>query len=227
MWSAHRKKVARLAIILQPSSIQHNYQGQCQGKQLLSPPSPHWSHILSQWIRTPLKPKFHVGLAVNIQLCHPASMISTCRPTQSMGRLLWPWSERMNNTAPNHRSHPFRVQFRRRQWLWVPLKAGRQHTQQPTMPRSILTMSPKESIGIFLQATPLTPKRQERYLSLPALPPHGRLHDDKKKAEHGDVFPKEGECRSTPARHAASPYQPKRHPNAQKKLKHYILLIKL
>ena len=30
-------------------------------------------------------------------------------------------------------------------------------------------------------------------------------------------------CRSTPARHAASPYQPKRHPNAQGKLKHYIL----
>ena len=36
-----------------------------------------------------------------------------------------------------------------------------------------------------------------------------------------------GICRSTPARHAASPYQLKRHPNAQERLKHYKLLIKL
>ena len=28
-------------------------------------------------------------------------------------------------------------------------------------------------------------------------------------------FPQKGECRGTPARHAASPYQPKRHSNAQ------------
>ena len=34
-------------------------------------------------------------------------------------------------------------------------------------------------------------------------------------------------CHSTPARHSAKPYQPKRHPNAQEKLKQYILLIKL
>ena len=50
--------------------------------------------------------------------------------------------------------------------------------KQRAMPHFILTMSPDESIGIFLQATPLTPMTQEMYLSLRALPPHRRLHED-------------------------------------------------
>ena len=35
----------------------------------------------------------------------------------------------------------------------------------------------------------------------------------------GCLFLKKGECRSTPARHAANPSHKQRHPNAQKKLK--------
>ena len=35
------------------------------------------------------------------------------------------------------------------------------------------------------------------------------------------------DCRSTPARHAASPFQQERHPNAQGKLKPLKLLIRL
>ena len=35
------------------------------------------------------------------------------------------------------------------------------------------------------------------------------------------------DCRSTPARHAASPYQPKRHPNAQGETQTIILLSRL
>ena len=31
------------------------------------------------------------------------------------------------------------------------------------------------------------------------------------------------DCRSTPARHAANPYRQERHPNAKKKLKHFII----
>ena len=34
-------------------------------------------------------------------------------------------------------------------------------------------------------------------------------------------------CRSTPARHAANPYQREGHPDAQEKLEHYILSIRL
>ena len=34
-------------------------------------------------------------------------------------------------------------------------------------------------------------------------------------------------CRSTPARHAANPFQPERQPDAQEKLKHYILSTRL
>ena len=66
------------------------------------------------------------------------------------------------------------------QWMWVPLKAGRQRTQQRTMPHSILRMSPDESMGIFLQATLLTPMSQEMYWPLQALPAHRRLHEEKK-----------------------------------------------
>ena len=43
----------------------------------------------------------------------------------------------------------------------------------------------------------------------------------KEKTEQGDVFSAKGggECRSTPARHAANPFHTERHPNAQGKTK--------
>ena len=43
----------------------------------------------------------------------------------------------------------------------------------------------------------------------------------KRKLSIAMSFPKEGECRSTPARRAANPYQSERHPNAQEKLNYY------
>ena len=87
---------------------------------------------------------------------------------------------------------------------------------------------PRPVLGIFLQVTPLTPMSQEMSPPLRALPPHHRLHGDKKENwAWGCLFAKMGECRSTPARHAASPYQPKRHLDAQEKLKHFILLTRL
>ena len=57
MWSLHQQKAVRLAIILRPSAIQHNYQGQWQGKQLLSPALPLWSHKSSPLIRIPTNPQ--------------------------------------------------------------------------------------------------------------------------------------------------------------------------
>ena len=124
--------------------------------------------------------------------------------------------------SPNQRTHPSHLQFRRPQWMWVPLKAERQRTQQQTTPHFLLTTSPDESIRIFFQVTHLTPMSQETYLSLRALHPHRRLHGDKKESwAWGCLFPKKGECRSTPARHAANSYQPKRHPDAQENFKHY------
>ena len=191
MWSAHQKKVVRLAIKLQPSSIQHNYQGQWQGRQLLSLPSPRWSQRSSQSIRTPMNPKLHMGLAVNIQLCHPASLISTCRPTHSMCWLQWPWFERMNSRARNHRSHPTRFQFRRPHWMWVPLKAGRQRTQPRMTKRFILTMSPDKSIGIFFSSDTFD-SNEPRNVSIPSIPsstpPPPRRQ--KRKLSMGMSFPK-------------------------------------
>ena len=49
------------------------------------------------------------------------------------------------------------------------------------------------------------------------LPP---LRRQKRKLSMGVSFLQKRECRSTPARHDASPYQPKRHPDDQEKLKH-------
>ena len=187
MWSAHQKKIDRLGIILRPSSIQHSYHGQRQGRQL-SPPSRCWSRRSSQLIRIPMNPQFCAVLAVNIQLCHPASMSPTCRPTHSVCWLLWPWFEWMKSTAPNHWSHPSRLQFRRPQWMWIPLKARRQHTQQRTMPHFILTMSPDNSIGIILQATPLIPRIQEIFCRFEPFLQTAASTKTKKEAEHGDVF---------------------------------------
>ena len=98
-WSAHQGKVVRLGTILRRSSTQHKYQEEWHGRQLLSPPSPRWSNRLSQSIRIPMNPQIHMGLAVNIQSCRSASMISTFRPTHSMRWLLWPWFEQRKNTA--------------------------------------------------------------------------------------------------------------------------------
>ena len=50
--------------------------------------------------------------------------------------------------------------------------------------------------------------------SIPSFTPP-RPPRQKRKLRMGMSFPQKGECRSTPARHPASPYQPKRHPNAQ------------
>ena len=49
----------------------------------------------------------------------------------------------------------------------------------------------------------------------------------KRKLSMAMSLPRKRQCRSTPARHAASPYQPKRHRNAQGRLKQYTPLIKL
>ena len=65
------------------------------------------------------------------------------------------------------------------------------------------------SVASSPSSTPPPPRRQKRKLSM-------RMS-----------FPKKGECRSTPPRHAANPYQSKRHPDAQEKLKHYILSTRL
>ena len=65
------------------------------------------------------------------------------------------------------------------------------------------------SVALSPSSTPPTPRRQKTKLSI------------------GMSFPKKGECFSTPAKHAAKPYQPQTHPDAQEKLKHYILSTRL
>ena len=65
------------------------------------------------------------------------------------------------------------------------------------------------SVASNPSSTPPPPRRQKRKLSI-------RMS-----------FPKKWECRSTPARHAANPYHQEKHPDAQEKLKHYIISIKL
>ena len=58
-------------------------------------------------------------------------------------------------------------------------------------------------------STPPPPRRRKRKLSM------------------GMASPQKGECRSTTVRHAASPYQPERNPNAQGEIQTVILLIRL
>ena len=58
---------------------------------------------------------FNTGSVINIQLCHPALMISTCRTTHSMCWLLWSSFDKRKSTAPNHRSRLIRLQSLRPQ----------------------------------------------------------------------------------------------------------------
>ena len=58
--------------------------------------------------------------------------------------------------------------------------------------------------------------RNESVASSPSsIPPPPRR--PKRKLSIGMSFPKDGECRSTPGRHAVKPYHQERHPNAQGK----------
>ena len=97
----------------------------------------------------------------------------------------------------------------------VRFKGGTQSTTQLTMPHFTQMMSLEESTGIFRRATPSTLTSQEMCLSPRALLPLRRLQEDRKRnSAKGCLFQKGGDCRSTPARHAASPYRKERHPNA-------------
>ena len=169
-----------------------------------------------------MSPHTHMGLETKTQLCHPASMISVYRPTHSMCELLWQWYSQTNITAPNHWSRQIRFQFQRSQWTWVPLKAGKHHTQQRTMAHFTQRTSLDESIETFLPVTHLILTSPDQYPTLRAHTPHRRLHDNKRESrERVRPFSKRGgRGRSTHARHAASPYQNERHPKALNKLKH-------
>ena len=215
MWSAHQRKAVRLRPIFRQSLMRHNYQEQLQGRQLASPPSPRWRQNLSQSIRIQMNPQFHTGLATNIQLCHPDSMISTCCPTTHL--LCF---DQTKNTAPitgavwpvSNRYAPIYFEYH-----WRLGDTAHNHQRQYFFAR----MSQHGSIGMFLLVKFLTPMSPDKYLWLQARPPHRRLHDDKRRGwGWGCHFLKKNDCRSTPAGHAASPYQHERHPNAQKKLKH-------
>ena len=62
--------------------------------------------------------------------------------------------------------------------------------------------------------------RQASITSSPSSTP-ALLRQQKIKPSKEMFFQETGDCRSTPATHAASPYQQERHSNAQEKLKHY------
>ena len=155
-------------------------------------------------------------------------MISTYRTTHSTFWLLWPWFDKTKSTAPNHRSRLSRLQFWRPQWIWAPLKA-RRHRIQPQMKRPFIPkVSLNGSTRIILLMKHSTPISPDKFFPLQARPPHRRLHHDKRVSwAWRCLFFKRGECCSTPARPAASPYQPKRHPNAQGGTQILILLIRL
>ena len=68
--------------------------------------------------------------------------------------------------------------------------------------------------------------RRASFASSPSSTPLSR-HDKRENRAWGWLFLKRRECRSTPARHAANLYQRERHPDAQEKLKHYILSTRL
>ena len=103
-----------------------------------------------------------------------------------------------------------------------------QRTQQLMMPHFTLMMSPDESTGIFCQATLLTPMSQEMCLSLRALPPLRRLHEDKKKKlSTGMSFPKNGGVSQHTCEACGQPLRARKHSDSQEKLKLYILSTRL
>ena len=69
------------------------------------------------------------------------------------------------------------------------------------------------------------PRRVSPAASSSSTPPHPPRQ--KLKLSMGMSLPQIGECRSTPVRHAASPYQPKRHPKAQGETQTILLLSRL
>ena len=109
--------------------------------------------------------------------------------------------------SPNHRSHLSSLPSLRPQWLWAPLKARRQRTQERMMPDFSPRMSPASLFGYFFQRNFLCIDVSIGSSPSSKPPPPRR---QKKKLNIGISFPKKWECHSTPASHAArGPYQQK------------------
>ena len=112
--------------------------------------------------------------------------------------------EENNPQSPDKTSNPSPISTPRKNL--GPLKVWRQHTQQWMMPHFFPRMSQDGSTGIFLLKKPLTPMSPYKNLLFQARPLHRRPHEDKRESlTWGCLFLKMGECRSTPARHAADP----------------------
>ena len=109
-------------------------------------------------------------------------MTSTCRTTHSMCWLLWPWFGKVKKTAPNHRSCLIRLQSRRPQWSWGPLKVGRNHTQLQTIKLFIPRMSLEGCIGTIRLTRHLTTMSPDKYRLLQARPPHRPLQQNKRRS---------------------------------------------
>ena len=136
----------------------------------------------------------------------------------------------MNETAPSHRSRLSHPRFRRPLWISAQLKFTKPLIPRPmTLFLFIRKWTQKSLLGHL-------PKRHCRIWWIqrcvcrrkPVFHP-AVSRKTKKEIRHGDVFSSKGgggrgECRSTPARHAANPYPKKSHPMLNSNSKHSLNL---
>ena len=218
MWSAHQNSVVRLGLILRPSSIQHSYQEQWQRRSPQTatidsdsnePTIPHG--FGSQHPIVPPKLNY-----LNL-LLNPFNVLATMA-------VIRPHEE--NSPQSPEPSIPFPTSTPP---MNVSTKEAWDTTHTTTNDATFYTDDGPRRVYWDISSDGNFDTIEPRHVSIASspsstLPPP---RQQKKKLSIGMSFPEKGECRSTPAMHAANPYQPKRHPNAQGKLKHYPLLTKL
>ena len=129
----------------------------------------------------------------------------------------WPSFNGIKNKAPNHRSRLIRPRFQRPPMNVSTIDSG--DTTHTTTDDNTFYSSDNDPRRVYwdLSADETFESNEPRRVypagSPPSTPPPPPRR--KRRLSIGMSFPKKGECRSTPARHAANPFHRQRHPNAQ------------
>ena len=178
-----------------------------------------------QIVKTLTNSHFYTGSVIKIQLCHPTSMISTCRKTTSMGCLLWPWFDKTKNTAPNYPdlypiSTPPMNLSTIDDWETPHTTTGDNTFYSEGEHRRVYwDISPSE---IFDSNEPRQAPLESSPSSTPPSPPR-----QKRKLSKGMSFPEMWWVSQHTCEVSDCFYQPQRHPNAQGRTQTLILLIRL
>ena len=221
MWSIHRQRVAPSERTLRQSSTPHSYQELWKERQLQSPPSPSPEPQIVTIDSDSNEPTFPNGFGHQNPIV-PPSLNDLSLPPNSFNVLATMAVIRQDeedilqspeSSDPSPISTPSMNVSTIESW----------ETPHTTTDDITFYLSEGEPRRLFWHFSPNESfdSNQPQHASFASSPSSTPPHPSRRmrKLSMGMSFLQKRGCRSTPARHAASPFRPERHPEAQGKLK--------